>query len=147
LDLDASRVQEVDLLLALVEVAPRLDAGREHDRVHPERVDAEGGPDLAKARTVAEVLQVRDGPAVAGDDVVHAPTVRLGGLFGSPVLHGLRTGFCAQYLLVSPTSGRAEGLGEKCRRRVQAASASSETQHRVIGGKALNAYRHREVVQ
>src|SRR4051794_11539514 len=45
-DRDPAAVHEVELLLLLVEVATRLEAGRDLDRVHPERGHAERAADL-----------------------------------------------------------------------------------------------------
>src|SRR5512132_1619016 len=76
-NLDVAPVDEVELLLLVVEVAARLVAGRELDRVHAERGHAELAADLAKARAVGERVDVRDGVAVALHHLVnllcHAP--------------------------------------------------------------------------
>src|SRR5919107_322204 len=49
-DPDAAAVHEVELLLLLVEVAPRLEARRDLDRVHAERGHAERAADLLESR-------------------------------------------------------------------------------------------------
>src|SRR3954471_4113906 len=51
-------VDEIELVLFFVEVRPRLDAGREHPGIGPERGDLELLPNLPD-RAVAELLQRR----------------------------------------------------------------------------------------
>ncbi len=59
LDLDRPAMNEVQLLLVVVIVNPGLDPGWNHDRVDPERGHAEALADLAKARALAERVEVR----------------------------------------------------------------------------------------
>ena len=64
-------VDEVELLLALVQVAPGRVARRQHDRVDAERRDAELLADLAEARALAHPVEAADGPAVARGGLRH----------------------------------------------------------------------------
>ena len=64
-------MDEVELLLLVVEVKPRLVAGGDHDRVDAERLDAQLAADLAKAVALAEPVQRADREALALDDLVH----------------------------------------------------------------------------
>ena len=73
LDLDLAGDDDVELLLALVEVEAALDAGRENDRVDAELGHAEAGADLAEAGLGAERVDRSDRVALAVDDAfVHA---------------------------------------------------------------------------
>ncbi len=65
LHLDRAAMDEVQLLLGVVVVKARLDAGRQDDRVDAEGGHAEALADLAKAGPVAQVVEVGDGVAVA----------------------------------------------------------------------------------
>jgi hypothetical protein len=65
LELDLALEHEIELLLALVEVAVGLVGGRQDDRVDAEGGDAERRADLAEARALAEIRQGGDGPAIA----------------------------------------------------------------------------------
>jgi len=58
-------VDEVQLLLQVVVVKARLDAGGEDDRVDAERRHTEALADLAETGPVAEVVEVGDGEAIA----------------------------------------------------------------------------------
>ena len=69
---DPARVDEVELLLALVEVAPAAVAGRHHDRVHAEGRHAELLAHLAEAPALAHRVDPARGPAVARRDLRHA---------------------------------------------------------------------------
>ena len=133
LHLDAPRVQEVDLLLALVEVAAGLDAGRQHDRVHAERRHAQRRADLAKPGSVAEPVEGGDGPAVARDHVVHTCTLRSVAPRRSPEV------FCAPSGR-GLTPARSAGVGS---RQQQLPPHAAQIQRR----KGWNAYRRCEVVQ
>src|SRR5215218_6088631 len=69
-DLDAAAVDEVELLLLLVEVAPGLEGRRQLDRVHAERGHAELAPHLPEPRPLGERIDIRHGVAVALHDLV-----------------------------------------------------------------------------
>src|SRR5215218_7942887 len=71
LHLHASRVDEVQLLLLVVEVRPGLDPGRQDDRVHAERLDGELLADLAEARALPEVRKARHRVAVTRRHLRH----------------------------------------------------------------------------
>ena len=63
-------VDEVDLFLLVVVVAPALVTGGQHQRVDAECGDAQLAADLAKAIAVAEGVEPSDRVALAGDHVV-----------------------------------------------------------------------------
>ncbi len=71
-ELDLAAVDQVELLLAVVEVGAAGVAGRHDDRVDAERLHVELAPDLAEARTLAHPVDAADGPAVAGGGLRHA---------------------------------------------------------------------------
>jgi pyridinium-3,5-bisthiocarboxylic acid mononucleotide nickel chelatase len=71
-ELDLAAVDEVELLLALVQVAAGDVAGRDHDRVDAERGHPELLADLAEARPFSHPVQAADGPAVARGGLSHA---------------------------------------------------------------------------
>src|SRR4029077_7701431 len=65
LHLDRAAVHEVQLLLDVVKVKARFDAGRQDDRVDAERRHAQALADLAEAGAIAEVVEVADRIALA----------------------------------------------------------------------------------
>ena len=69
-ELDLAAVHEVQLLLAVVEVAARLVALGQHDRVDAELGHPQRAPHFAETRSVAEVVDGRDGPAVAAGEIL-----------------------------------------------------------------------------
>ena len=71
LDLDLARVDEVELLLALVHVRAGLDPGRKDDRVDSELGHAEVPADLAEPVTFAQAVEAGDRVAVALDRLLH----------------------------------------------------------------------------
>src|SRR5262249_50887210 len=68
---DAAAVHEVQLLLLVVVVPVRFEAGWHHDRVDAELLDVEPSADLAEAVALAHLLQVADRVAGTADDLTH----------------------------------------------------------------------------
>src|SRR5262249_27886564 len=66
-DLDLARVDEVELLLALVHVRAAVDARGEDDRVDAELGHAEPAADLAESVTFAQPVEIGDRVSVALD--------------------------------------------------------------------------------
>jgi len=73
LELDGAGVDEVELLLLVVQVAPGRVARRQDEGVDAERGDPERAADLAEAGAVAERVEMSDRPSLARHD---APALR-----------------------------------------------------------------------